>query len=149
MGAIIIFHTQTEEILQTCKIYSDRQVPEDLAAIVFEARSLDPLEYSVRDLSSNLTTNEAKEECYIENGQPHYKEPMFCSADKTVIVANGVDKATISNCPEGVSVYFDNALVGEVGSDGLVEVTSSVPRKLNVRLEKMEYQTERITINAT
>ena len=145
----VIFNTETEELLQTVKYRGRQMLPEVACAGIFSQKGLDPLDYSVREMVEDYTSNEFKQFCYIFGGDVHSKEPIFCEVDKKEITADGVDKATISNCPEGVSVYFDNALVGEVGSDGLVEVTSSVPRKLNVRLEKMEYQTERVTINAT
>ena len=145
----VIIHTATEELLQVCQIRVKDELPEVTANIVFEANGLDPADYTVRGFDADYTTNKFKKFCYIENLTPYNKGLISAQVDKKEITADGVDKATISNCPEGALVYFNKELAGTVGSDGVVEVSSQVPKVFRVVIEKKEFQTERITINAT
>ena len=98
-------------------------------------------------LQENTTKKKFNIKYYIFEDSIFAKETMTTSINKTEIVANGIDKATISNCPENAVVSGD--LAGTVGVDGLIEVTASVPKEINIKLVLYPYLNKEITINAT
>ena len=145
----VIINTATEELLQVCKIRVAGELPEVTANILFEANGLDPLDYTVREFDADYTTNLFKKYCYIENLMPYHKNIIGARIDKINITADGIDKAIISNCVEGASVKLNGEYLGDVGSDGIVEVTSGIVTEIIVLIEKDKYQSERFKINAT
>ena len=77
------------------------------------------------------------------------KDAISYSVDKKIITANGVDKATLSGLVEGVEVRVDGTLIGSVGTDGLVEITSTAAKQVDVSLDKFGYQKGQVQISAT
>ncbi len=145
----VIFETDSIVIGHACKMNVPGEPPEVVAAVIFRKNGLNPLDYTVRQLASNCNLRECRENYYIENNQVYRKSYFELVVDIREIVADGVDKATISNCPEGSTISADGILLGTVGSDGLVEVTSIVPKVMKVVIEKEHYVLERMFINAT
>ena len=151
MSTIVIYKTATDELLQTCKVKEKYQIIEDMVNIVFDIRKVSPADYSYRVYEKdNYTTNEFKHRCYIINGQIYEKGNIFYAVDKKIITADGSDKATFSGLVEGVEVRVDGTLIGTVDSDGIVEITSTIPKELTVYFSLEHYlpSEEKITAEA-
>lgn len=70
------------------------------------------------------------------------------SIDKTSIVADDVDVATISGLPEGMTIRA-NGVVAEVDATGVVEVSSDKVGEIRVEGEAWPWRPLAITITAT
>ena len=145
---IVIFNTITEEILQTGVSKVPFVLPEVVANKIFAGRHVNPLDYTVREITTAYTTNQFKQFCYIESGVVHRKSNIDYLIDKTDITADGFDKATFSGIDEGIEVFISGVLMGTVELDGVVEITSAIPKVMNITLQHDHYLPEEIIINA-
>ncbi len=147
---IVIFNTATDELLQTCTNCREDILPEEIAYKVLDARNLNRIDYTIRGIvSASYTTNEFKKYMYIDNGVIKSKEHQQLFIDKYMITADNIDKAILTNCTIGAEVYINNILLGVVEEDGIVEVSSSIPNELNIKIIKDYWLTQEVIINAT
>ena len=107
------------------------------------------------ELSSQLTEHSLLSGAH--DGKTHYllsdditiRPTMSNLLDVSDINADGVDKATISNCPENSEVFMNGDNIGIVGSDGLIEITSFIPKVMSLQIIMFPYLTWIGVINAT
>ena len=147
---VIFFKTDTQELVHTQKNRKGCTV-EMISDAFFVHTQLNPANYTVVSISSTYTRLEFEKHCYVEGITVGYRDHLYTliTLDKNEITADGVDVATISNCPEGAEVLLDSEAAGVIPSDGIFEVTASVPKLLKVILNHPHYFPEEITINAT
>ena len=129
--------------------------------IITVFRKTDGMILRTVDSNDHMTDTQcSSEEDYLEvgpyGGDTYYvdgvvlsRSAMSISLDKTGITANGTDKATISNCPEDAEVFSNGDSIGIVGADGLVEITSTVPKTINLEIILFPYLNWTGVINAT
>ncbi len=74
---------------------------------------------------------------------------MGATWDTQTIDADGVDSATLSGLPEGVTVFVDGVDVGTVGVDGLFVFTATTPGDYEIVIDEVIYLRDEWTIDAT
>ena len=146
---VVIFNTETDELLQTCSSCRGDVLPEEIAYKVLDARGLPRIDYTIRGITTgNYTTNEFKKYMYILNGGIFAKEHQQLLWDKFAITADGVDKTILANCIVDADVFINDISVGVVAADGIVEITSVIPSTLDIMIKKEYWLSQEVTINA-
>ena len=84
---------------------------------------------------------------YIDNGVITDRPSMNLSVDKTTIVANGTDEATISNIPSGATATCEGESL--TIDDGELVFTADTAGIYTIKFECWPYLDEEVTINAT
>ena len=74
---------------------------------------------------------------------------LILSIDKTTIVADGVDTATITGIPANATFAIPSRKLSGVISDGVLEVTSNVAGAFDVIVELFPFRVWKATIVAT
>lgn len=74
---------------------------------------------------------------------------MGATWDTQAIDADGIDAATLSGLPQGVTVFVDGVSVGAVGVDGLFVFTASTPGDYEIKIDEVQYLKEEWTIDVT
>ena len=86
---------------------------------------------------------------YVSNNEAVHRPEMDIIVDKTILSADGVDSVVISNVQDGAEVFVDGVIFGIVEADGVVEISSNVPKEMNIAITLFPYFDKEIAINAT
>jgi hypothetical protein len=84
---------------------------------------------------------------YVLDGAIVNKEPLSLSINKTQIIADGADTATVSNIPTGTKVTWPDGLVEDV-TDGLVEFAVDLAGLYTFKFTAVPYLDQEVTIEA-
>ena len=145
---IIIFNTATDKLLQVCNTEREDVLPEYVAYKVLDAKYLNRADYTIREYPGIYTTNEFKKYMYISGGIVYKKPHQALAYNKTVIIADGIDTITLTNCIVGATLFVNDLNLGEIGLDGIVELTAAVPSTLVIELKKTNCVTQEVRFNA-
>jgi len=93
-------------------------------------------------------------DAFIVTGSPlsvQAKQAMSCILDKSAITANGADKATVSNIPNGaeVTVIDENGRSVYVVTDGFIEIQAAEAQAIQVRVALFPWRDFLATVTAT
>jgi len=84
---------------------------------------------------------------YVFDGVVTDKVENPAEISKTIMLANGVDTAIISNLPNPTTVWFDG--VEYTVTDGIFEFTVDTPGELRIRCESFPYLDKEFMVNAS
>lgn len=132
MKKFIVYRTATGEILRT------GSAPDDMIAIQAIAG-----ETVIEGTANDITQ-------YIAAGVVTNKPPMGCTIDKTTMIANGVEVATISGVPNPTTARVSGpASSTATVTDGTLQLTFDLPGTYKVALTSLNKLPQEFTINAT
>ena len=146
---VVIINSTTGVVLQTARTTRDDLLPEELANKILIRLNLAIEDYTIIESVSGRTTNEFNFYCYVLNGSVFDKGHMNISVSSATIIANGIDESILSNVPTGSVVSLDTEVVGIIPYDGIIEITSNVPKSIKILFSHEHYHSKEITINAT
>ncbi len=143
---IILFDGTTDEVVHV-QAFDGMKPPEYYFGIVCAHRGLVADDHYFQTVNGGYTTNMFYTLYYIDASGVHLKEPIEPEVSSYEIVA-GISTCHISNIPENTSLFLDQVFSGTVGADGLVDISSSVPKKIKVELvNEPAYRVKEFEIN--
>lgn len=101
-----------------------------------------------RDVSSSCQDDTHYIDLSVVTGIEAMKTAFSISVDKTLINADGVDKATFTNIPNGTEVFVQLESKGTI-NDGTLELTNDAIESMDVLFQHVEYLDHQVTINAS
>lgn len=145
MSSMLIFENLTKQpVLCYPEMIGNEFNPEHTMAMMM----LSPAEYSYIIMFETMNIVQFNAGRYIDADNVIHERPeMSVIVDKTTIVADGIDMATIIEIPNPstVTVGEQSVIVG----DGVLELTFDAPDDYLVRIESWPYLDYEVTIHAT
>lgn len=132
MKNFVVYKTTTGEILRTGR------APDDMLTI----------QAGAGETVIEGTANDATQ--YVAAGVVTNKPPMGCTINKTTMLANGVDSATISGVPNPTTARVSGpASSTATVIDGTLQLTFDLPGTYKVALTSINKLPQEFAINAT